>query len=1201
MINHNMPMRFPVFCLAFLLSVLYGFCGDAVMFNGVPDKEAAMKRCCITVRQSCLSLWNGMPLPDRHAECADTLRSALYSDTLTVSLLLQVQGRLAIETYNLQVDSAKVNYKSMRAALNSCKNAESFYDLFFLNCALAVADNGMMSENYSLSEHYFLLALKAADTIYGNKRNQVSEYIHHRLVFIAHSKGNFDEAVVWTLLYLLDIKNSKGVDAQEFYQALDLLACALPYMADKPQAMKYYMDVINMLESWGKSGEGVYINFVGNAASMAAAQSDNAVAEELYGKLGRIIRKSDDGYVALMAEMACYYYSRREFEKMLQSFNACLEAFEQGYGSVGEFSGLLPVFNAPGVDTSAIERALAAVQRRVSPGNVGDMCTEVMALAKAGRIGDAYQLATEVGKSVDLQSGMTDARELTVVAGQMASMYSYIGDIDAAKELLKVALDAFVDSYGDTDMALVREQKLLIANYEQLSGDYHAGLSILEECLADSTLTEQERFSITKAMQAGEFGVGNYEKAITIADALLSSSVDSIDRWELLSGKAAALISLLDVAYDKESSYYADAMDELSNTVGKLGELCDSVFAGDQEYRLMQKIYGATASFLDNKDNRMVAYADSALHIIDNKLENPQLADTYRSSLATYYVKAGLYDKAEELLGESVDGEQTLAVERVFRNRLLCEIYLGRGDSIKARDCYVRHCSEIVSDVKSQFAGLTDGERSNYWRMFSRQISDAGRYADSSGFPSDFAAALYDMQLFSKGLLLNSTLSFERLVAGTPELEGIFRRYKNLRRSLVTADGIGESERVARLEEASKLEYSLITGSKAYGDFTGFVNAGWLDVRNALDSIDTAVEFVQYQDLGGLKYLGAVLVGKMLEKPVFVALGREEDVVSLIESDSDSSVIWDRMSRYFTVGGTVYFAAAGYLHSLPIESYYPGNDYSFCRFSSTRQLLRKSNRSEGDFALFGDPDFGNYGGLKTQSNGKREGGAVLDRLPATLGEIKLASRLWTAATGKPALEFADVGATKDAFVDLTHSGISMLHVATHGYFGNDGSIKAIDLPIPGFIPVNATQEALRESGLYFAGANNALGTDEVGNHCVNAAEISMLDFRNLSLVVLSACDTGAGAVTGEGVFGLQRGFKLAGAGAIMMSLWKVDDEATSVLMAEFYRNLLGDEAAGIKKHDARAALEIAKDKVKATPRWASPEFWAPFIILDAID
>jgi len=93
---------------------------------------------------------------------------------------------------------------------------------------------------------------------------------------------------------------------------------------------------------------------------------------------------------------------------------------------------------------------------------------------------------------------------------------------------------------------------------------------------------------------------------------------------------------------------------------------------------------------------------------------------------------------------------------------------------------------------------------------------------------------------------------------------------------------------------------------------------------------------------------------------------------------------------------------------------------------------------------------------------------------------------------------------------------------------------------------------------------------------------------------LSACDTGLGEVNSEGVFGLQRGFKLAGAKSLLMSLWKVDDEATKVLMTEFYRYLLDGKSK-------TESLRLAQEYVKSQPGWQAPEYWASFILLDALD
>jgi CHAT domain-containing protein len=91
--------------------------------------------------------------------------------------------------------------------------------------------------------------------------------------------------------------------------------------------------------------------------------------------------------------------------------------------------------------------------------------------------------------------------------------------------------------------------------------------------------------------------------------------------------------------------------------------------------------------------------------------------------------------------------------------------------------------------------------------------------------------------------------------------------------------------------------------------------------------------------------------------------------------------------------------------------------------------------------------------------------------------------------------------------------------------------------------------------------------------------------------VLSACETGIGKeVKGEGLIALTRGFMYAGAARVVASLWKVDDYATAVLMAEFYHEML------VNKTNAAAALRTAQLKLSRHPTWRNPHYWAGFVL-----
>ena len=108
---------------------------------------------------------------------------------------------------------------------------------------------------------------------------------------------------------------------------------------------------------------------------------------------------------------------------------------------------------------------------------------------------------------------------------------------------------------------------------------------------------------------------------------------------------------------------------------------------------------------------------------------------------------------------------------------------------------------------------------------------------------------------------------------------------------------------------------------------------------------------------------------------------------------------------------------------------------------------------------------------------------------------------------------------------------------------------------------------------------------------LTAYEISQLNLKNTELVVLSACETGLGDIQGnEGVYGLQRAFKIAGVRNLIMSLWQVPDQQTSELMTTFYRYWL------IKKKSIRESLKLAQNDLRK--QGLEPFYWAGFVLVE---
>ena len=193
-----------------------------------------------------------------------------------------------------------------------------------------------------------------------------------------------------------------------------------------------------------------------------------------------------------------------------------------------------------------------------------------------------------------------------------------------------------------------------------------------------------------------------------------------------------------------------------------------------------------------------------------------------------------------------------------------------------------------------------------------------------------------------------------------------------------------------------------------------------------------------------------------------------------------------------------------------------------------------------------------------------------------------------------AIIFKGEAATEEAFKNIGKDTPSprVLHLATHGYFFPNPDKVTNDTLLTGF---ESSKNPLIRSGLILAGANDAWTgrprEDDKEDGILTAYEISQMDLSNTELVVLSACETGLGDIdNNEGVMGLQRAFKMAGAKYVLMSLWNVKDKKTYEFMTSFYEEWLGGK-------EIPEAYQTAQSKMRqqyATP--FNPKNWAGFIL-----
>lgn len=589
------------------------------------------------------------------------------------------------------------------------------------------------------------------------------------------------------------------------------------------------------------------------------------------------------------------------------------------------------------------------------------------------------------------------------------------------------------------------------------------------------------------------------------------------------------------------------------------------------------------------------------------------------------YAKATkIFQKAYTLCRSTSDVEMT-------GSNLAFGLFLS-NDSSTSSFC-VEFSEKLRKNIHETFAFMGGPERRMYWEQVGDYIMPyLNLFIYERGQPCDYGT-IYNNVLESKGILLRSTNAVRDAILQSSNVDDKqdYERMIQLKQQLQTeTDPIISNNLIQEIEEIDK---RLSRHVSEYANFATSNSVDWKSVRDALTKDDAAIEFYNIPIVWGLDSISkfdsepricALVLKKGYKTPHIIPLCKERSITNLeqediYETDSIYRLIWQPLENELEGVRNIYFSADRELHKIGIE-YVPvsngaiiGDRYNIYRLSSTRTLAKRPMGRKTNNAVL-------YGGLRydvdkddliTQS---RSGGyhstsasrafSVDDHryglkyLPGTLKEVEEISRSFSV---QPRL-ITGISGTEESFKSLAGMPIDIIHLATHGFFWDDEDAKKRDYV--SFLKANnrvrQTEEdkALMRSGLLFSGANIGLRGESLPNDVedgvLTALELSNMNLGNVDMVVMSACESGLGETSGEGVFGLQRGFKLAGANTLLMSLWKVDDTVTQILMTEYYTHYLSGKSK-------QASLKLAQQTLRNSSEYSSPQYWAAFIILDAIN
>jgi CHAT domain-containing protein/Tfp pilus assembly protein PilF len=491
---------------------------------------------------------------------------------------------------------------------------------------------------------------------------------------------------------------------------------------------------------------------------------------------------------------------------------------------------------------------------------------------------------------------------------------------------------------------------------------------------------------------------------------------------------------------------------------------------------------------------------------------------------------------------------------------------------------------------------------------------------------ADAAGQAYSSSLFLKNLLLSQHINlfsyslqndnYSQLVADT------LRRVSNLLATQYTLP-ISQRKNLDSLEtRAETLEKELARQSAPFRQARKDLQVRWEDIRNVLKPTEAAVEFVSFpyhnghQQTDTIRYLALVLrpgdtspqlvplltdemplrqlLARRKGATLYATRGSEIDNEQLSQGDSLYRLIWQPIEHLLTNTKTVYISPSGLLHQVAFAALpytkksektpqYLIDRYQLKQVSSTRQVATQAT----DFAYEDIDSAQLYGGIRYDSTGAATTGSWAF-LPGTQYEVEQISQF----IGDRATVITGDKATETNVKRASGQSPTVLHLATHGFSFPDPSVSSSDTSSGGS-RFQRIANPLFRTGLLMAGANPVwqggqipLGKDD---GILTAYEVANLNLSSTKLVVLSACETALGDIQGsEGVFGLQRAFKMAGTQYLLMSLWPVSDQATSSLMTQFYRNW--------KKHKTvRQAFQQTQKQMRHKFPLA---VWASFVLVE---
>ncbi len=902
-----------------------------------------------------------------------------------------------------------------------------------------------------------------------------------------------------------------------------------------------------------------------------------------------------------------------------------LELLGESFRKTGEFNEAKNIFS----------RCLEIQKAK----NFPDKAKEANLRKKTGtcllRLNDFAEARSEFLKALEIREKLTgkESKPAAEIHFMLGILYLKQNKFESSEQSLKTSLDIGEKISGKSDTSLVDGYNALGALYYEWGKPELAGTQYQKcvEIIENQLHKNHPKLVFPLNNQANLYQtMGNYDKAAQLYKRVLEIL---ILQYGPNHPELADFYHNLGVLYlrkdemDRAEEFISKSIErKKANRIEKETALAIAIFnLGNinfklERYEKAEKLYLESVSLLDELKVEKYSY----------------LSDLY-NNMAAILARRGKFAEAEnyyrqvmEINAELLGPENPNEAEMEHRIAML---YYMKGDPAGAEKYFKNFSEKEIKKIRRFFPFLSDEEKEkwvekeqNLWKVY------IGFCAQQYGQNPNISRDLVEFQLATKGLLLSTSAKWRSKMRAHPDplLRENFEAWLQLKNKIFSSLTKGEGNQRAEIEslqnQADKLEREINVQMQNQGLAPDGLRPKFTELRSRLRPGQALVEMIRVNKLGivgtyrdslvqinipgatdTIQYAALVLKAGS-ERPEMILFpegGKMENayfqnyrkaIARELPDKKSYSIYWEKLNKALKGCNVVFFSPDGIYHRInpltlwnPASKKYLVDETDVRLITSGSDLMKNQNKNtlKTNACLMGFPAFFGKDSMQMPSRGASPALVPLLSTQSELDKIGVLLRL----ANRKVDQFSDISASEAILKKVKNPGI--LHLATHGFYQPDTAEGRNVLLNSGLMLAN--------SGLSLAGKTAENQDDGI----LTAAEAMNLNLDSTELVVLSACETGLGEIkNGEGVYGMQRAIKVAGARSVVMSLWKVNDEATGQLMENFYKNWLGQPIKkGTKKNTKsgrtatpgmRAAFLAAQKQLKT--RYPNPYYWGAFVM-----